>query len=98
MVRQAFQPLPGEGGKAGGQQDHEQENPSPELRFFALQVLRGTGAPNRVGRGLHHGEVTWFCGRTKPNTSDIVTILTVWDNRCCWRSWYLRGDFGRNCH
>src|SRR6202035_1332281 len=95
MVRQSFQALPGERGEARGQQDHEQKNPSPKLRFFALQILRRAGTPS--GRGLGHGgsHRVRVRGTTKPSvTETIVLILTRQNNRCCWRIWYFGVDFG----
>src|ERR1017187_6573879 len=98
MVRQGFQPLPGQRREARGQQHHEQENPSPKLRFLALQILRRAGAPSSTGRKeLGDGAGTGFRVRGKAKSSitqTIVIILTGRSNPCCWRIWYAGADLG----
>jgi len=58
MIGKTFQALPGERGKAGSQQDHEQQDPSPELRLFALQILRRPHMPRPTAGELVH-RIPW---------------------------------------
>src|SRR5580698_3146310 len=82
MVRQGFQPLPGKVGKSRRQQHHEQKNPSPQLGFFALQILWNTGASRRFGRGQGHEEVRGFdvCGN-----DEAINHLSY--EQLYWRDW-----------
>ncbi len=65
MIRQSFQPLPRQHGKSRRQQNHEQQNPSPKLRFFPLQISWRARPSRTIGRGLRHEEVIWFFPQRK---------------------------------
>src|SRR5271155_5909880 len=82
MVRQGFQPLPGEVGKARGQQHHEQKNPSPQLGFFALQIFRwtvlGSAGISCIGSALgHEGAIRLRVqGTAKPSIIQTIRNYT----------------------
>src|SRR5580700_5973757 len=88
MVRQGFQPFPGEVGKAQRQQNHEQKNPSPKLRFLAFKFVGRAGRLSAAG-GLSHGGSHLVSRslndeRQNRNTTSIVIIPTGANNRG-WR-------------
>src|ERR1700730_13371490 len=98
MVRQSFQPFPGEVGKARGQQHHEQQNPSPQLRFLALQILWRTRTSSAAGRVLSHGgsQLVLRSGNDKTvNLSSHRNYTDKMEQPSLLENLVRRGDFGR---